>query len=217
MAMKKKFLGLAMAAMVAMPATTAFAATPEGYKSIEMGETETQQVQIPVTGSIKNKDGQAPAGRIEVELPTKMAFTVDENGTFHNTTYTVQNKSSNVDIDLSVASFSGGSDSAAGKSTGIKLYPGGTITDPSQKYRNEIELKLTNSKDSKSVDLGNFNRLSGDETKLATIEAGQTNSIVLSGVAGSKESKTQIQDGEDVDTKGASENFNLVFEIKRTK
>ncbi|MFQ7438666.1 hypothetical protein [Romboutsia timonensis] len=216
MAMKKKFLGLAMAAMVAMPATTAFAATPEGYKSIEMGETETQQVQIPVTGSIKNKDGQAPAGRIEVELPTKMAFTVDENGTFHNTTYTVQNKSSNVNIDLSVASFSGGSDSA-GKSTGIKLHPGGTITDPSQNYRNEIELKLTNSKDGKSVDLGKFNTLSGDDTKLATIEAGQTNSIVLSGVAGSKESKTQIPGGEDVDTKGASENFNLVFEIKRTK
>ncbi|MFN8605392.1 MAG: hypothetical protein U0Z74_04955 [Romboutsia timonensis] len=72
MAMKKKFLGLALATMVALPATTAFAATPEGYKSIEMGETETQQVQIPVTGSIKNKDGSAPAGRIEVELPTKI-------------------------------------------------------------------------------------------------------------------------------------------------
>lgn len=219
MAMKKKFLGLAMAAMVAMPATTAFAATPEGYKSIEMGETETQQVQIPVTGSIKNKDGSAPAGRIEVELPTKMAFTVDENGTFHNTTYTIQNKSSEASIDVSVAAFSGGTNTGDGSSNGIKLYGDGELGDRKSKYRNEIELKLTNTDKSKMVDLGNFKTLGVEDKKLGSIKPGETNSMVLSGVAGTKlfDDATTHSTSDDVDSKGASENFNLVFEIKKTK
>ena len=210
MAMKKKFLGLALATMVALPATTAYAANDT--QSIEMGKNETQNVTVPVSGSIRNKQGAAPEGRIEVELPTKMAFTVDQDGNLPSTTYTVQNKSQGVNIDLSVASFSGGSDSA-GNSTGIKLHAGGEVSrDRNDKYRNEIELKLTNSKDNTEIDLGNFNTSGGNGTTLATINAGETNSIVLSGVAGTKPSSNT---GTDVDSKGANEEFNLVFSIKK--
>ena len=217
MAMKKKFLGLAMAAAVALPVGV-YAAPADGYQAVDMGETETKQVTIPVTGSIKNKEGQAPAGRIEVELPTKMAFTVDENGTFSGATYTIQNKSSEAAIDVSVASFSGGSNAGDGSSNGIKLHKSGTISaDPTQKYRNEVELKLTNSKDGKEIDLGDFANVT--DKKLATVKASETASVVLSGFAGTKssDSASSASTQNDVDKKGASEDFNLVFEIKKNK
>lgn len=214
MAMKKKFLGLALAAAVALPATSAYAANDT--QSIEMGKNDTQNVTVPVSGSIRNKQGAAPEGRIEVELPTKMAFTVDEDGKLPSTTYTVLNKSQDVNIDLSVASFSGGSTATAGGSDGIKLHPSGTVSsNPSEKYRNEIELKLTNSKENKEIDLGGFNTSGGNGTKLATINAGETKSIVLSGVAGTKESNQVGSGNTDVDSKGANEEFNLVFSIKK--
>lgn len=214
MAMKKKFLGLALAAAVALPATTAYAANDT--QSVEMGKNDTQNVTVPISGTIRNNQGQAPEGRIEVELPTKMAFTVDEDGNLPSTTYTVQNRSQGVNIDLSVASFSGGSDSA-GNSTGIKLHQKGQVSGSrTDKYRNEIELQLTNSKDNKEIDLGNFNALSGSQTKLATIAAGDTNSIVLSGVAGKKASNDVGGGSTDVDSKGATEDFNLVFSIKKS-
>lgn len=217
MAMKKKFLGLALAAAVALPATTAYAANDT--QSIEMGKTDTKNVTVPISGTIRNKDGQAPEGRIEVELPTKMAFTVDEEGKLPSTTYTIQNRSQEVAIDVSVATFSGGSTATAGGSNGIKLHPSGTVSsNPSDKYRNEVELKLTNAQDpAKSVDLGNFKNISNESEKLlAKVKSGQTNSIVLSGVAGTKPSEhATSDDGTDVDTKGTSEEFNLVFSIKK--
>lgn len=215
MAMKKKFLGLALAAAVALPATTAYAAN-DTTKTVEMGKNDTQSVTVPISGTIRNNQGQAPEGRIEVELPTKMAFTVDQDGDLPSTTYTIQNRSKDISIDVSVASFSGGSDSA-GNSTGIKLYQKGDVSGSrTDKYRNEIELQLTNFKDKKEIDLGNFNALSGSGTKLATIAAGDTNSIVLSGVAGKKPSSGVSSDGTDVDSKGATEDFNLVFSIKKS-
>lgn len=217
MAMKKKFLGLALAAAVALPATTAYAANDT--QSIEMGKNDTQNVKVPVSGSIRNKQGQAPEGRIEVELPTKMAFTVDEDGNLPSTTYTIQNRSQGESIDVSVATFSGGSTATEGGSDGIKLHPSGTVSsNPSNKYRNEVELKLTNDQDaSKSVDLGGFKNINDERQKLlATVKSGQTNSIVLSGVAGTKLSNDATSgDGTDVDSKGTSEEFNLVFSIKK--
>ena len=214
MAMKKKFLGLAMAAMVALPATSVYAANDT--QSVEMGKNDTQNVTVPVSGSIRNKDGAAPEGRIEVELPTKMAFTVDQDGNLPSTTYTIQNRSQDVSIDVSVASFSGGSTATAGGSDGIKLHQSGTVTGHREdKYRNEIELKLTNAKDSsKNIDLGNFKSLNESQRLLATVASGETNSIVLSGVAGKKTSN-DVSGDSTVDSKGATEDFNLVFSIKK--
>ncbi|MFN8605391.1 MAG: hypothetical protein U0Z74_04950 [Romboutsia timonensis] len=87
------------------------------------------------------------------------------------------------------------------------------------KYRNEIELKLTNTDKSKMVDLGKFKTLDAENKKLGSIKPGETNSMVLSGVAGTKlsDDATTHSTSDDVDSKGASENFNLVFEIKKTK
>ena len=117
-------------------------------------------------------------------------------------------------IDVSVASFSGGSTATEGGSDGIKLHPSNTVTGHREdRYRNEIELKLTNEDNSKNIDLGNFKTLDETQKQLATVDSGETNSIVLSGVAGTKESTDVGATG--VDSKGANEEFNLVFSIKK--
>ena len=83
MAMKKKFLGLAMAAMVALPATSVYAnTTKEGYGTVEFDDKRTHSHSVKVTGEVKTADGTAAAGKITVELPTAMAFMVDENSIF---------------------------------------------------------------------------------------------------------------------------------------
>ena len=90
MAMKKKFLGLALATMVALPATSVYAA---GDNNIINGvDTQTYTQNVKVSGSVSNKQGIAPAGKIEVELPTSMTFSVDEASNFKGVEYNVQNR-----------------------------------------------------------------------------------------------------------------------------
>ena len=98
MAMKKKFLGLALAAAVALPATGVYADT------INIGENESRNHQVTVNGSVLGKDGSVPAGRIEVELPTAMQFTVHEDGQLTGVEYTVNNSGS-VPVQVLVSSF----------------------------------------------------------------------------------------------------------------
>ena len=98
MAMKKKFLGLALAAAVALPATGVYADTIGG------NQNDTFTHNVTVTGTVSNKDGIAPEGKIEVELPTSMTFRVDQDGTFEGSDFKVQNRSS-VGIDVFVDEF----------------------------------------------------------------------------------------------------------------
>ena len=92
MAMKKKFLGLAMAAAIALPASSAYAANND--TTLIFDDTDSRNHQVKVTGSITKDDGAAPAGKIQVELPTTMSFTVNQNGNFKSADYIVNNKSS---------------------------------------------------------------------------------------------------------------------------
>ena len=100
MAMKKKFLGLAMAAAIALPASSAYAAN--NTLTGNLNDTLTQDVKV--SGSVKNNQGVAPAGKIEVELPTTMSFTVDQAGTFQGVNYQVKNNSA-VPISVAVSDF----------------------------------------------------------------------------------------------------------------
>ena len=56
MAMKKRFLGLAMAAMVAMPASSAYAWTASG-DTLTGNNTDTMTQTVTVTGDIKSSQG----------------------------------------------------------------------------------------------------------------------------------------------------------------
>ena len=99
MAMKKKFLGLALAAAVALPATGVYADTTIGGN-----QNDTFTHNVTVSGTVANKEGIAPEGKIEVELPTAMTFRVDQDGNFKGSDFKVQNKSK-VGIDVFVDEF----------------------------------------------------------------------------------------------------------------
>ena len=198
MAMKKKFLGLALAAAVALPATTAYANTI----TVTGNDTDTLTQDVTVSGTVRKSNGEAPAGRLEVELPTAMAFTVDEEGNFNKANYKVTNRSA-VGIRLSVAEFR-------------ETDPNGGITlnrvsgfDPADKDRANIAMSLNGNVDGSftSVDLSQVT--AGTEQNVLDVGAKDAGILSLSGVAGIK------KDNPDLESNGAKEDFTLVFKVKK--
>ena len=209
MAMKKKFLGLALATMVAMPATGVYAAG--NTQTITGKETSTLTHTIPVTGSVTKSDGTAAAGQITVELPTAMAFAVNENGEFSGATYDVSNQSG-CGIDIFVSQF-------AETKSGITLKTEDDLSTPEKRGnldRSNVSLVLKGSDSDGSqtkVDLAKIaNGTTTDESakKVLNIGAAAQGSMALTGTAG-----TQKQSGSNVDQNGATGEFNLVFSIKK--
>lgn len=223
MAMKKKFLGLALAAAVALPATSVYAAPNvtevDDKKVLNMEATDTGKVTVPVTGTVKKDDGSLPEGKIEVELPTAMAFIVDQDGGVTETEYTISNNSNNVDIKLSVDSFTGGFSGSNGSGDGIKIMTGEELTEDNknQHYRNQVSLTLTKTDGVDKLDLGKVNKLTGTAKELGKIDAGTHTKLKLKGIAGTKDSsEAHLPEGTDVDKKGAEQEFSLVFSIKKS-
>ena len=211
MAMKKKFLGLALATMVAMPATGVYAAGNTGNTQTITGkDTSTLNHTIPVTGSVTKSDGTAAAGQITVELPTAMAFAVNENGDFSGATYGVSNQSG-CGIDIFVSQFE------ATKS-GITLKKEDELNTPEKRKtldRSNVSLVLkgldNNGRQTK-VDLAKIadgTTTSETDKKVLNIGSGAQKSIALTGTAGTADA----EDG--VDKTGATGEFNLVFSIKK--
>ena len=203
MAMKKKFLGLAMAAMVALPASSAYAAP-----NVIMGENDTQTHSVTVSGSVKNSDGSLPAGRIEVELPTAMAFTVHENSSLTSPMYNVKNTGS-VGVKVEVANFQKTSGNITVKD---KTTFGNT---KSSLDRSNIYLQLNGNVkgNAKEVDLGNLANLNGQgDRDILTVAPGTDGVIQLSGAAGE-----DTTSGASVESDGASGEFSLIFKIQKDK
>lgn len=200
MTMKKRFLGLALAAMVAVPATNAYAATD---KTITGNDTETLSHNVTVTGAVSKSNGQAPAGRIEVELPTTMAFTVDQEGNFTGANYTVRNRSA-VPVRLLVSEFR-----ETDTQGGITLN-NITSFDPTEKDRSNVAMSLDGNVDGSftSVDLSQVASL--NEPSILDVKAGDTGVLRLNGEAGTK------KEGADaLEANGTKEEFTLVFKIKK--
>ena len=204
MAMKKKFLGLAMAAMVALPAA-AYADT-----TVQWDEGGTKDVEVTVSGSVKSSTGIAPQGKLEVELPVSMEFSVDKNGTFKGTSYNVTNRSQN-DVIVSVANFS-----ETNTQGGINILPITSKDDIAQKGRENVIMALVGDP-GKHVDLGDFNSHKGDELLRVKGNNG-VGTIELTGLAG----KAEIGTGSShspangvTNSTGVAEKFNLVFQIKK--
>lgn len=203
MAMKKKFLGLAMAAMVALPAA-AYADT------FQWNEGATKDVEVTVSGSVKSSTGIAPQGRLEVELPVSMDFSVDQNGTFTGTSYNVTNRSQQ-DVIVSVANFS-----ETNQQGGINILQ---ITDKdniAQKGRENVIMALVGDS-GKYVDLGDFNSKKGEELLRVKGNNG-VGTIELAGLAGKKTIGTDSSPSpaNDVtDSTGVAETFKLVFQIRK--
>ena len=200
MTMKKRFLGLALAAMVAVPATTAYANTTA---TVEGSDSQTLDHTVKVSGTVSTNAGIAPEGKIQVELPTAMSFAVDERSNLVGGNYTVKNKS-NKAITLSVAEFRQSSGNISVEDT--------SSFQPSTQDRSHVFLSLDGRVDSSStsVDLGSFIKdTSGAEVEILDVAASDSAVMTLSGEAG-----TQAASG-NVDTAGATGEFALVFKIKK--
>lgn len=203
MAMKKKFLGLAMAAMVAMPAA-AYADT------FQWDEGATKDVNVTVTGSVKSSTGLAPQGKLEVELPVSMDFSVDQNGAFVGTSYDVKNRSQH-DVIVSVANFS-----ETNKNGGINILPISQASSIDTMGRENVIMALVGDP-GKYVDLGGFNSQNGNELLRVKANNG-VGTIELTGIAGEAEignnSPHAPANGVN-NTTGVAETFKLVFQIKK--
>lgn len=201
MAMKKKFLGLALATMVALPASSAYAAP-----NVIMGENDTQTHSVTVSGAVRKSDGSLPAGRIEVELPTAMAFTVHENSSLTSPMYNVKNTGS-VKVQVEVANFQ----QTAGNINVKKKTE--VVNHESSLDRSNIYLELNGNVDgtSKSIDLGDLAATSNK--KILTVEPGTDGVINLTGAAG-----TDTTSGAStVEQNGATGEFSLIFKIQKDK
>ena len=163
--------------------------------TIDGSSTETLRQNIVINGSVKKSDGSAPEGRIEVELPTAMAFSVDQDGNFLSGYYTITNKSS-VGISVSVATFADSN-------------PNGGITIKSKDKsldgldRSNLHLELVGKQN--SIDLG---KSITSPMKLLDLNPLDVDTIKLIGEAGNRSNEA-------VDEKGISDNFSLVFNIKK--
>lgn len=201
MAMKKKFLGLAMAAMVALPAA-AYADT-----TVRWDEGGTKDVEVTVSGSVKSSTGIAPQGKLEVELPVSMDFSVDQNGTFSGTSYKVTNRSQH-DVAVSVADFK-----ETNTQGGIKLLGKSQLSYlNSTGKRNEVIMALVGD-GNVHVDLGDFNKTTDSQKKLLVVPKNNgVGTIRLEGIAGTGEMETVDNVSNDT---GVAEKFELVFQIKK--
>lgn len=205
MAMKKKFLGLALAAAVALPATSAYAAP------IIMGENESQNHEVRVDGTVLGKKGEVPSGKISVELPTAMQFTVHEDSTLTAANYTVNNTGS-VPVQVSVSSFNKTNGSITVKKK-TELQGSESSLDRSNIY---LELNGNVGGETKIIDLGNLSE--ERDKRILTVGAQTDGVITLTGAAGKQavvESSGGNPDG--VDKNGASGEFSLIFRIQKDK
>lgn len=159
-------------------------------------DTHTLIHNVTVNGTVSKSDGGAPSGKIEVELPTAMAFIVDEKGRFISSSYTVSNKSS-VPIGISVSQFISPNINGA-----ITIKPIGEDIDNLD--RSNLHLALVGNNG--YVDLSNVNTTSNE---ILRVEPSSSNILQLRGESGKNA-------GSNVDTNGAREEFTLVFKIKKT-
>lgn len=208
MAMKKRFLGLAMAAMVAMPASSAYAWTASADGDTLTGNnTETMTQNVTVTGDIKSSQGTVSQGRLEVILPTTMAFSIDQSGNFTNVNYKVTNNSPEA-ISVGVQQF------RKTKTTGGMTLKNKDTSDMATLTRDNVQMALVgdnNGGTTRYVDLGDPATQNLQTTKpLIDVESKQTGIIQLLGNAG----KNTTSESEEL-RKGITEQFTIVFEVKK--
>lgn len=159
-------------------------------------ESETLTSSVNMAGMVNKADGTAANGKIQVELPTSMSFTVDKNGTFIAANgYFIKNRSS-VPVEVSVKQFT-----ETNNSGGITVKA--ETESLSALDRSNIHLSLLAG--TKKIDLGGS---LSNEPLLATIEPNGSTFIQLVGDAGKDA-------GKDVDDNGVNEEFSVVFKIKK--
>lgn len=201
MSMKKKFLALALAGAVAMPVianATAPTKVEQGY------DTTPIETDVNIEGTVNASNGLAPQGRLQVELPTAMAFTVDAAG---NTTvgkgYNISNQGQSP-IKVEVTEF------RESRPDGITIVPM-TNYDSTTATAGRDKVALTLKGDGSEIDLNTLATNGQAQVLFSKIEKGTSEGMTLRCVAGtdtSSESGTALQ-------QGIQENFTVKFKISK--
>lgn len=152
---------------------------------------------LKLTGTIRDANGNSPQGRIEVEIPSSVNFTVDELGNFIiANNYNINNRGS-CPVDIYVVGFR-----ESKISSGIFIKQNNISSSDS---RNFVNLDV-------SGNIGNKVRLydsSNLNAKIGEIPSKSAISITFAGEAGKAENK-------DIDDNGVSEDFTLKFKISKS-
>lgn len=203
MSMKKKFLALALAGAVAMP-VVANASNNVQYGTAGGNATQTHTSDLIVNGTVDRKDGTAAAGRIQVELPTQMSFSVDKAGTFTGpSNFEIRNTGSEA-VKVDVIKFIEGDASG-----GIEIVSESDLSNPSSKTRDKVSIVLNSS--NKKVDL---NAAKTSVQTLCDRIAGQDREVIsIAGKAGTDISTSTST----IETQGANEEFTVKFQISHVQ
>lgn len=208
MSMKKKFLALALAGMVAMPVVAS--ASANGSTTITTPEGTPKTHDVNITGNVDRADGLAQAGTLQVEVPTAMAFTVNKDGVFTAASnYSIYNKSLQP-IKVEVAAFR----DQSGASTGIEIInEATTITaSPYTHKRSQVALSLVGDRTVKLTN--NFVANGTDNVLFDRIESNRQEPITLDGVAGKC---TTGATGQDEVKDGTQDQFVVSFRISKAQ
>lgn len=150
---------------------------------------------VEFKGTIHNADGKPPEGRIEVELPSYINFTVDKLGNFISPNNLDINNRSNCPIEVTVVQFSEGD-----ISSGISVKE--QEIDYSKDPRSVVNLNLSGNRGNIRLHNGSLN------TTIAEIPSQTSLGITFTGKAGKADEKN-------VDDNGVSEDFTLKFRINK--
>ncbi|MDY3002630.1 MAG: hypothetical protein SOR73_13295 [Romboutsia timonensis] len=165
-------------------------------KTILIDENKPLTHNIDVTGIVNKSDGSLPDGKIEIELPTSISFSVNAKGELISGVYTIKNNS-NVGVSLSVSKFV---DTTSNK--GITIRPIGESL--SNLDRSNLHLALIGD-NNKYADLG---KVIDKPIEILNLKPLDSSTIFLRGEAGKVS-------GGDIDKNGASDKFTLVFRISK--
>lgn len=163
---------------------------------INENDTNTITHSVKVNGTVSKSDGSLPAGKIQVEVPTAMAFIVDESGNFTSGNYAINNKSS-IGISVSVSEFRGSNINSSIKINAVEK-------DISKLDRSNLHLALVGN-NGNYADLGKRIDI---PIEILRLEPSSSSIIQLLGESGTGS-------GENVDKNGANEEFTLVFKIQK--
>lgn len=206
MSMKKKFLALALAGAVVLPMTVN-ATTMQSY---EGPSSSPINADVDINGTVSTNTGLTPAGKIHVELPTAMAFTVDNVGTFiASNRYTVENKGTD-SIKIDIAEFSETKTNTNDPGLTVEQISAlDQASEQSTKDRSHVALQLEGDH---TVDLKTVTPQT-PSALFDEIKGGSSRNIVLSGFAGTNTTSGSSQS--DAVKDGASEDFVVKFKISK--
>lgn len=148
---------------------------------------------VKLTGTISSTDGNAPSGRLEVEIPSNINFVVNRNGEFFvPTNYKITNRGSDP-VEVYVVDFI---EESPGKGITIK---NGNISQNDTRDVVSLEIEGNAGKTALYTN-SNLNQ------KIAEVDVNSQSNIILRGEAG----KT---DNNSIDSTGTSEKFVLSFKV----